>query len=774
MAADDLMQIRITADFKEAEGAFLKMAKVATAFESDFKRIAGGLNKEFNKINGMAELFGNSTNVVKDKMDALKRSMEQLMTLGLKPMNPEVQKLKAQYDALAASIVHTTQETTKVSKATKEAGNSVKKSNMQWTNWALVLQDLPYGFRGIQNNLPALMGGIAGMAGPLYLVGSAIIALFTAWDQGSFKAEQAIDRVAEAHKRNTEVLTKGAEAEAEALVEMRKMSVVFDGVRDGTITAEAALKTYNETYGETWGIAKGVNEAEDSFIKKSSMYVKATALRAMANEKYAQAQEAFKTGRLAAGEDQTSFLTKFAAGMDALDQVGIMGLDGVSLTKFAKAFTKNYAESQKVLVNDIKNLSASAFEMLMSQGADFEKEANKMLSDAGIKPTGKGKKGAGAKAGAVKDNFALDSLRAKQKAYKDDIYAFRAYGILIINEEERLAVARAKADGTYEKNKKELHARYDADRLTNNNLFEQNLNKVLDANAKIRVAIEKKELDEKEKARKAAADAAQKINDRNLQNALTALKIESDVAIKIANASGKTTAADRIKILENYKSKLYELASTGGYTAEQFDKISDALVNVDAAIAGSQDKVKSFNITWIDTINNINSVIMDFINNSMAALGESIGKALAGENIDVINVFGSLLADALTQIGKQLIAFATASLFAWALLKSNNPITAAAALVAGIAAVAAGSFMKSRLEQDRSPKKFANGGIISGPTMGLMGEYPGAKTNPEVVAPLDKLKSMMGGGGGGEFVLRGNDLVLAMQRSNSSLKLRRG
>jgi hypothetical protein len=33
---------------------------------------------------------------------------------------------------------------------------------------------------------------------------------------------------------------------------------------------------------------------------------------------------------------------------------------------------------------------------------------------------------------------------------------------------------------------------------------------------------------------------------------------------------------------------------------------------------------------------------------------------------------------------------------------------------------------------------------------------------------------MMGGGGGGEFVLRGNDLVLAMQRSNSSLKLRRG
>ena len=40
---------------------------------------------------------------------------------------------------------------------------------------------------------------------------------------------------------------------------------------------------------------------------------------------------------------------------------------------------------------------------------------------------------------------------------------------------------------------------------------------------------------------------------------------------------------------------------------------------------------------------------------------------------------------------------------------------------------------------------FADGGIVSGPTMGLVGEYPGAKTNPEVIAPLDKLRSMMGG-----------------------------
>ena len=69
-------------------------------------------------------------------------------------------------------------------------------------------------------------------------------------------------------------------------------------------------------------------------------------------------------------------------------------------------------------------------------------------------------------------------------------------------------------------------------------------------------------------------------------------------------------------------------------------------------------------------------------------------------------------------------------------------------------------------------QKFANGGIISGPTMGLMGEYPGASSNPEVVAPLDKLKDMIGGGGGGTFVLRGQDLLLSVNRAQKASNIK--
>lgn len=66
---------------------------------------------------------------------------------------------------------------------------------------------------------------------------------------------------------------------------------------------------------------------------------------------------------------------------------------------------------------------------------------------------------------------------------------------------------------------------------------------------------------------------------------------------------------------------------------------------------------------------------------------------------------------------------------------------------------------------------FANGGVVYGPTLGVFGEYAGASTNPEVVAPLDKLRDMLGGGPavmvGGELRVRGRDLVAALENTSA-------
>ena len=59
--------------------------------------------------------------------------------------------------------------------------------------------------------------------------------------------------------------------------------------------------------------------------------------------------------------------------------------------------------------------------------------------------------------------------------------------------------------------------------------------------------------------------------------------------------------------------------------------------------------------------------------------------------------------------------------------------------------------------------KYADGGIAYGPTVGLFGEYAGASHNPEVVAPLDRLRSLIApqqsGGGQVEFRIEGRQLV---------------
>ena len=84
-------------------------------------------------------------------------------------------------------------------------------------------------------------------------------------------------------------------------------------------------------------------------------------------------------------------------------------------------------------------------------------------------------------------------------------------------------------------------------------------------------------------------------------------------------------------------------------------------------------------------------------------------------------------------------------------------------LIAGAAAGLARTAFNSLIPE------FAAGGLVTGPTTALIGEGSGTSmANPEVVAPLDKLKSMIGGGGQNITVqgrLVGNDIFLSNERT---------
>ena len=128
---------------------------------------------------------------------------------------------------------------------------------------------------------------------------------------------------------------------------------------------------------------------------------------------------------------------------------------------------------------------------------------------------------------------------------------------------------------------------------------------------------------------------------------------------------------------------------------------------------------------------------------------------------------GTLAKDALKIVGSNLkIAMGGGIASATESAKSFGPAAAFVlpALIAGATALISGSF-----------SKFADGGIVSGPTMGLVGEYPGARSNPEVISPLNKLQNIIGNTGGsqninvgGQIRLDGQDLLIAIERANES------
>jgi hypothetical protein len=122
--------------------------------------------------------------------------------------------------------------------------------------------------------------------------------------------------------------------------------------------------------------------------------------------------------------------------------------------------------------------------------------------------------------------------------------------------------------------------------------------------------------------------------------------------------------------------------------------------------------------------------------------------------------------DAMKDMAKALISTALAASQAAIIeaMINSGKFTGPAAPIVIPALVASGIALVQGLFN--SLPAFKDGGIVSGPTLGLVGEYPGASTNPEVIAPLDKLRGMLGG----QAVqvtgkISGRDILLTSERN---------
>lgn len=124
-----------------------------------------------------------------------------------------------------------------------------------------------------------------------------------------------------------------------------------------------------------------------------------------------------------------------------------------------------------------------------------------------------------------------------------------------------------------------------------------------------------------------------------------------------------------------------------------------------------------------------------------------------------------VLGDLMVNIGTQMLVLAELmEKFKKFLIK--NPKLAA---IAAVGFIAAGTILSNMAQKQLQAPALAEGGVAFGPTMALIGDNKNASIDPEVVAPLSKLRDMMGGNKVEVYGrISGNDIFLSNSRAGTN------
>jgi tape measure domain-containing protein len=236
--------------------------------------------------------------------------------------------------------------------------------------------------------------------------------------------------------------------------------------------------------------------------------------------------------------------------------------------------------------------------------------------------------------------------------------------------------------------------------------------------------------------------------------------VVSDIAPKLREQLGLTENG-----LVTMKNAASDVLAFGKRLKENPPQMAKPFTEADAAAIALEEKIKSLKLAFDDFNLGLQNIIEGTLNDLAGSLGTELGNALSGAGFS-INSFLVPLADALINVGKLAVATGISIEGIKVALKSLNPVVA---IAGGIALIALGTLVKNKL----AAPKLAQGGLAYAPTMAMVGDNRNARVDPEVIAPLSKLKSMLGdvGGMGGvlETRISGNDLIILLNRSQKTL-----
>lgn len=196
------------------------------------------------------------------------------------------------------------------------------------------------------------------------------------------------------------------------------------------------------------------------------------------------------------------------------------------------------------------------------------------------------------------------------------------------------------------------------------------------------------------------------------------------------------------------------------------DLLPDKLESISAA----NERLKQTNEDVAKSFNNISPTAKSaydmlgdgqkIIANSILSFGELAASGFESMK-ELAAAVRKSIADIIANFIRMYVAKALASV----------PLSPFMVAIAPAIAAAAGGVARSLIMKIGAPK-LAEGGLAFGPTMATVGDNRNARVDPEVIAPLSKLKSMMGDmgvGGSLETRISGNDLIILLNRSQKGL-----
>ena len=238
---------------------------------------------------------------------------------------------------------------------------------------------------------------------------------------------------------------------------------------------------------------------------------------------------------------------------------------------------------------------------------------------------------------------------------------------------------------------------------------------------------------------------------------------------------------DNKGILDDYfENKQYEIIVTPKMKFDSF------MSELDTSLTSAANAITKFADKWGDAINIGLDIVNQGLDNQMVKLennyakdSELIANSLMNEEDKATaqKALDEKMATEKAKILRKQAIMAKAAAIISATINGAEAITKVAGQT-GIGAIAAAPMMAALVGAQiamiaSAPiPAFAQGGLVTGATMGLVGEGRGTTmSNPEVIAPLDKLKSMLGDvGGGGTIIpdvrISGDDLLIVFDRAS--------